>query len=186
MPVEEPPPAGRADARPADRVQSAEPRDAPSAFAQMRTEPPGDAHIATTVTATELAPELEGAEARAPRDDEHPVTIVQARDGEAADDGGDPRDGARVAVHQVIADTPRRQSARPVPRATRLGRRGPERVAAEPAADAPLPPPDVHIHIGRVELTAIAPPQPARREAANTRKPMSLDEYLRRRGGRES
>jgi hypothetical protein len=43
----------------------------------------------------------------------------------------------------------------------------------------------VHIHIGRVELTAIAPPAPVRREPANTKKPMSLDEYLRRRGGRE-
>jgi hypothetical protein len=42
--------------------------------------------------------------------------------------------------------------------------------------------PDVHIHIGRVELTALTPP--ARREPASmAKKPMSLDDYLRRRNG---
>jgi hypothetical protein len=42
--------------------------------------------------------------------------------------------------------------------------------------------PTTTIHIGRVELTAIAPPPPARRPpAAAVRAPMSLDEYLRRR-----
>lgn len=47
------------------------------------------------------------------------------------------------------------------------------------------PAPDVHIHIGRVELTAIAPATPPRREStANAKKPMSLEEYLRRRSGR--
>lgn len=40
--------------------------------------------------------------------------------------------------------------------------------------------PDVHIHIGRIELTAVPPIAP-RRESAPTRKPMSLDEYLQRR-----
>lgn len=50
------------------------------------------------------------------------------------------------------------------------------------------PPADVHIHIGRVELTAITPAStPARREpAAAAKKPMSLDEYLRQRGRRPS
>jgi hypothetical protein len=50
------------------------------------------------------------------------------------------------------------------------------------------PPADVHIHIGRVELTAITPAStPAHREpAAAAKKPMSLDEYLRQRGRRPS
>jgi hypothetical protein len=45
--------------------------------------------------------------------------------------------------------------------------------------------PDVHIHIGRIELTAIAAPAaPRRAPPANAKAPMSLDEYLRRRNGR--
>lgn len=41
--------------------------------------------------------------------------------------------------------------------------------------------PEVHIHIGRIELTAVAPSKPDRRESASTKKPMSLDEYLQHR-----
>lgn len=41
--------------------------------------------------------------------------------------------------------------------------------------------PDVHIHIGRVELTAVAPAERNRRTPAPDKKPMSLDEYLDRR-----
>jgi hypothetical protein len=53
----------------------------------------------------------------------------------------------------------------------------------QPAAPAP----DVHIHIGRVELTALMRPEKPRRENATpAKKPMSLDEYLRRRGGEKS
>ena len=53
--------------------------------------------------------------------------------------------------------------------------------------EAPAPAPDVHIHIGRVELTAVTSAAPARRESAATpKKPMSLEEYLRRRSGRPS
>jgi hypothetical protein len=47
--------------------------------------------------------------------------------------------------------------------------------------------PDVHIHIGRVELSAIMAPAAARREPpANGKNPMSLEQYLRRRDGRTS
>ena len=41
-------------------------------------------------------------------------------------------------------------------------------------------PPDVHIHIGRIELTAVTAPPP-RRPAPTTKPAMQLDEYLRRR-----
>jgi hypothetical protein len=45
--------------------------------------------------------------------------------------------------------------------------------------------PDVHIHINRVELTAVtAPPLPRRTNPAQGKKPMSLDEYLQRRNGK--
>ena len=40
--------------------------------------------------------------------------------------------------------------------------------------------PEVHIHIGRIELTAVTPPPAGKRESAATKKPMSLDEYLQR------
>jgi len=70
------------------------------------------------------------------------------------------------------------------------------RIAARLVRDRPTPPPsrpeaagpaDVHIHIGRVELTAVAPAAPARRGAAATvKKPMSLEEYLSQRGRRPS
>jgi hypothetical protein len=50
--------------------------------------------------------------------------------------------------------------------------------------EAPAPA-DVHIHIGRVELTAVAPAAPGRREpATGAKKPMSLDDYLRQRSRR--
>lgn len=44
--------------------------------------------------------------------------------------------------------------------------------------------PDVHIHIGRVELVATVPARKAQPAAADDKKPMSLDEYFRRRGRR--
>jgi hypothetical protein len=66
--------------------------------------------------------------------------------------------------------------AQATPRSMTCGE--PTRRATEAAAHAP----DVHIHIGRIELTALAPPSPPRRDAATSaKKPMSLDEYLRKR-----
>jgi hypothetical protein len=64
----------------------------------------------------------------------------------------------------------------------------PARVAASiraaTALEAPAPLPDVHIHIGRLELTALtAAPAPRRERSAPAHRPMSLDEYLRRRNG---
>ncbi len=42
--------------------------------------------------------------------------------------------------------------------------------------------PEVHIHIGRIELTAMTAPTVRKRESAGGKKPMSLDEYLQQRG----
>ncbi|THI91945.1 MAG: hypothetical protein CAF41_000495 [Nitrospira sp. CG24A] len=44
--------------------------------------------------------------------------------------------------------------------------------------------PEVHIHIGRIELTAVTPPPASKRESAATKKPMSLEEYLQRQSRR--
>ena len=59
----------------------------------------------------------------------------------------------------------------------------PARVRLQDAVQEHVP--DVHIHINRVELTAVtAPPPPRRSHPAQTKKPMSLDEYLQRRNGK--
>jgi len=44
---------------------------------------------------------------------------------------------------------------------------------------------EVHVHIGRIEVTAIQEPAPRPRAAREGPKPMSLDEYLTKRRGRE-
>jgi len=60
--------------------------------------------------------------------------------------------------------------------------RGRTRSGGVPAA--PREPDEVNIHIGRIEVTAAQPP-PLRPAAPKAhRKAPSLDEYLRRRGGR--
>jgi hypothetical protein len=70
-----------------------------------------------------------------------------------------------TAVNRQTLSTPR--PARPQSR------------AAEQAA------PEVHIHIGRIELTAAAaPPERPRRADTAQRKAMSLDDYLRRKSRR--
>ena len=64
------------------------------------------------------------------------------------------------------------------PRAT-----APPRVHAVRRAPAPPSEPDeIHIHIGRIEVAAVAPP-PQRATAPAPRKGLNLDEYLRRGSG---
>jgi hypothetical protein len=41
--------------------------------------------------------------------------------------------------------------------------------------------PDVHVTIGRIEVTAVQPPTPQKRPEPTGKKPMSLEEYLSRR-----
>jgi hypothetical protein len=64
------------------------------------------------------------------------------------------------------------------------GRRQPE--VGQPASSASASAPEIHIHIGRVELTALqaAPAKSTPRSIG--KKPMSLDDYLRQRNGRRS
>lgn len=49
------------------------------------------------------------------------------------------------------------------------------------AAPAPAEPAEVHVHIGRIEVTAITQPQTPRRAAREAPEPLSLDAYLARR-----
>ncbi len=63
---------------------------------------------------------------------------------------------------------------------------------APPSSAASLPPPapsapTVHVTIGRLEVRATPPPAPARApRPAEPSPPVKLDDYLRRRGGRET
>jgi len=68
-------------------------------------------------------------------------------------------------------------SAQRAPEAAESPRREPDQ---EPVLDAA---PVTNIHIGRVELTSVAP-LPRRAPGTPVKPPMSLDEYLRRRDGR--
>jgi hypothetical protein len=70
---------------------------------------------------------------------------------------------------------------RPAPPPVREGQARPAaaRARVEPAAAQA---PDIHIHIGRIELTAATPAAAAKRTAAPGAKPMTLDAYLRQRG----
>lgn len=79
----------------------------------------------------------------------------------------------------VVAAQPAR--AQPQPPAARDNRRA---AAAEQQQTQQIaaPPPDVHIHIGRIEVSAVMPPAPQRRGPPAAAKPiLSLDDYLQQR-----
>lgn len=127
-------------------------------------------------------------DASAPRPASDPDRRVEYADHSSVDDR--PRRADReIADRNTSSNSSSRAGLLPraalAPRmATRLTRNGP---AADPSDRRLAAAPDVHVHIGRVELTALTPPAAPRREsAATTKKPMSLDEYLRRRSGRPS
>jgi hypothetical protein len=66
------------------------------------------------------------------------------------------------------------------------GAREPRSSLRSSAGERPVAAPDVHIHIGRVELAALVPALTPKPAAPSTRDkaPMSLDEYFRQRGRR--
>lgn len=79
-------------------------------------------------------------------------------------------------------------SALPLPAALLSPRPAPGRPltvsAVQAAAAAPSQQPDeVHIHIGRIEVTAIQESAPSKRETRKGRAPLSLDDYLSKRKG---
>jgi hypothetical protein len=175
----------RSDAPPADRTGPA-PADAMPAMPRAPVEPPR----ATLTGNFAVTPASQHTDAPAPRPGSHADRRVEHADRSVADDrprrarpetAGDNTSSDVSGRHGLVPQAP------VAPRiATRLARSRPAGDPSE-ARLAASPAPDVHIHIGRVELTAITPAAPARREsAANSKKPMSLEEYLRRRSGRPS
>jgi hypothetical protein len=123
-----------------------------------------------------------------PQPDSDPGRRVQPAIGSAEDDRP-LRARPEIADHKPSSDVSGSRALVPQPTtriATRSARSRPAGDPAQPRAAAP-PAPDVHIHIGRVELTAVTAAAPPRRESAvNVNKPMSLEEYLRRRSRRPS
>jgi hypothetical protein len=89
------------------------------------------------------------------------------------------------ARESTPAPSPGPGRARPRPEA-RPGRTDHSGSAVTRVRDARTPDshdlPDVHIHIGRIELTAVVPPTP--RQPHASRPTLPLDEYLRRRDGK--
>lgn len=55
--------------------------------------------------------------------------------------------------------------------------------APTPTSTQPRQPDEVHIHIGRIEISAIQEAPPSKREARKGAAPLSLDDYLARRKG---
>jgi len=118
-----------------------------------------------------------------------PIAAVAEPATWAASDVPARRIAASIAAHDIEPIKGSEVIARPAPGPAP----GPARRRNDPARfevsvrdrDASLreqPAPDVHIHIGRVELTAVTAPAAARRMSApQARKPMSLDEYLQQR-----
>jgi hypothetical protein len=104
----------------------------------------------------------------------------------------------RVAPHDAAAGTesptadlpvpvPASQRPQPLLAAAILSpsRIAPARTAPEaPQRRPPGEPDEIHIHIGRIEVAAVAPPTP-RPASAQVRKSLSLEEYLRRGNGRQ-
>jgi hypothetical protein len=103
--------------------------------------------------------------------DDHKVAAAADRD---------TTEHAPVPVRPATATTPLQAS--PARNDDRRRERNDDRRKPEPAA----PTPEVHIHIGRVELTALQTPHPKSAPRSTGKKPMSLDDYLRQRDTRRS
>lgn len=103
-----------------------------------------------------------------------------------ADDAPEIANAARPAhavpesTASVTPATPLRPTSLPALRAVAAS----DRRARSPLVSADAVP-DVHIHIGRIELTApAATAKPAKRKPDSGKTPMSLDEYLQHRRGK--
>lgn len=133
-------------------------------------------------------PAMQAAQANSDRIAVSPVIATPSASTLAPSGASTPTTSRRMASPEPGTD----QAKRPLPSAIRpesqrmrsreaiprfeISARAREQIAQEPAA------PDVHIHINRVELTAIAAPAPARRASSTQpNKPMSLDQYLQQR-----
>jgi hypothetical protein len=95
-----------------------------------------------------------------------------------------------VAITQQTGDSVAAPTASPAPMPRNFGEIAPAPAPhtgdAAPSRDrdAPAPMPTIHVTIGRVEVRAVQAPARDPRPVRVSEQPMSLDEYLRRRGQR--
>ncbi|MCY1273847.1 hypothetical protein D9M70_224610 [compost metagenome] len=169
----------------ATTVAASVPAQPPQVIPEMAGDapPPGSAPTPPALTWTVPAPLLgERPVAEAPRSLAEPPAPPSAPRSEPA--AAPPPPAAHLDVLVVGPDVPPAPLRLPpalLPRAAAAaGRPAPALEArAEPARE----PDEVHIHIGRIEVTALQEPAPARREARKGPPPLSLDDYLARRNG---
>ena len=185
-------PAIEADRRPRTERDVERPRVTPPAApardaSQPRTlpmpppEPPASISPARDAAqAIRKAPER-GTPVLEPRVDEAPrrainaaseVPLAPIRESVLEPAAPAPVAAAEAPLAGLGAVSPTIATPRAAVRRTREGRHAPD-----------PPPPDVHIHIGRIELTAVSEPPAPPRSSKPAKKPMSLDEYLQHRSG---
>ncbi|WP_287964487.1 hypothetical protein [Diaphorobacter sp.] len=145
------------------------PEQKPAAAIHAEADPAGPpglddmAHTTETVAAPTAARHIPPAHAQGPAAHADPAPLLPA--GKAPEAAPTPHVRA-AAAHP---GTPRAPHALPPP------------WTPSPTQAAPAEPAEVHVHIGRIEVTAIAQPQPPRRAARERAQPLSLDAYLARR-----
>lgn len=88
-----------------------------------------------------------------------------------------------VAAPEEPPQTARVTPDVPEPLLPRHSQPGPVTASLAPASAPVREPDEVHIHIGRIEVTAIHEPAPRPREARKGQPPLSLDDYLTKRKG---
>lgn len=155
-----------AEARLASPVSQAD-RLPPALMPAAPTDRPADPATSPVVPDAEHATERAGAAAPTPLYG-HPQATPQPQ----------PPPATRPAIHDARALPDALLPPSPPPaRATTAA------VGAHPPAPAADTPTEVHVHIGRIEVTAVHAPAAPRPAARSGRAPMSLDEYLARRQG---
>jgi hypothetical protein len=130
----------------------------------------------------ELRPRLDAIEVLLPAKshNELPVGHEDRKAATLADQDDTATERERTTGRPAITATP----SQPSP--TRNDNRQRDRDDDGRKPQATTPAPEVHIHIGRVELTALQAPQAKSAPRSSGKKPMSLDDYLRQRDGRRS
>jgi len=142
------------------------PSVAPSdSFGRAPAEDPSREHVTTTLEPPAPTRGLTATTSRAPTPEPR----------QSGDRGvAEPRAGRATETPTVPGPQPRAAAA--------LARIQPEASTLRNWRDGAEP--EVHIHIGRIEVTALPEAVPPRKKAASGKKPMSLDEYLQGRARR--
>lgn len=203
-------PYSRAPEPPPDRLQAAPPFEAAPRIHASEAPDASRTRGRTASEASHVTPILdvevieETLQTKQHEAESHPATLAETRPfrdralqpeplHEAGERPPRPRLPIHVPIVSTVAGAEERPVKEPVLESERASKRRPAPVAPLRAAPtgrqttatstsraARDSAPEVHIHIGRIELTAVPAPATPRRERPAERKPMSLDEYLGR------